>query len=87
MGGVCHISQTWNFWILRVSKRAVGGLKEYCMTGFRIGLLVAMVGLSGASAWGKFAMPAEVPVERLIKNVGAYVKEHPKDAMGYYTLG
>jgi hypothetical protein len=35
----------------------------------------------------KFRMPAEVPVDRLITNVTAYVKEHPKEAQGYYTLG
>jgi len=41
----------------------------------------------GVRAWAKFAMPQEVPVDRLITNVSAYVKEHPKEAMGYYTLG
>jgi hypothetical protein len=49
-------------------------------------MLVAMA-LWSSQAAAKFAMPGEVPVERLIKNVGAYVKEHPKDAQGFYTLG
>jgi hypothetical protein len=32
-------------------------------------------------------MPAEVPVARLLKNVTDYVRAHPGDAQGYYTLG
>jgi hypothetical protein len=54
----------------------------------RMGLMVVGVILVlGGQAWGKFMMPQEVPVERLITNVTAYVKEHPKEAQGYYTLG
>ncbi|MEI6537748.1 MAG: hypothetical protein WCN98_20560, partial [Verrucomicrobiaceae bacterium] len=30
--------------------------------------------------------PTEVPVERLASNAAAYAKEHPEDAMGWYTL-
>jgi hypothetical protein len=56
------------------------------MTAFRIGLVVALSMICGKAS-ARFAMPRDVPVERLIKNVGAYVKEHPKDAMGYYMLG
>lgn len=33
-----------------------------------------------------FVEPPEAPVERLVKNVSAYVKDHPKDPMGYYAL-
>jgi hypothetical protein len=43
--------------------------------------------LIAQSALAMFAMPPDVPVDRLIKNVGAYIKEHPDDADGYYTLG
>lgn len=50
-------------------------------------MLVVVIGLWSSQALAKFAMPGEVPVERLIKNVGAYVKEHPREAQGYYTLG
>lgn len=39
-------------------------------------------------AEARFAFFGEpVPVERLIENVGAFVKKNPKDARGYYTLG
>lgn len=34
----------------------------------------------------RFAFPPEAPVDRLITNTSAYVKENPKDPMGYYTL-
>ena len=33
-----------------------------------------------------FAMPQNVPVDRLIKNTTAFIKENPKNAHGYYTL-
>jgi hypothetical protein len=56
------------------------------MTNVRIALLVLMSVVAGP-ALAKFAMPQEAPVERLLKNVAAYVKEHPKDPQGYYTLG
>jgi hypothetical protein len=32
-------------------------------------------------------MPVQVPVERLLNNVGNYIKENPKDFQGYYVLG
>lgn len=34
----------------------------------------------------KFLRPEPVPVERLISNAAAYVREHPRDASGYYIL-
>ncbi|MBN1972996.1 MAG: hypothetical protein JW787_05115 [Sedimentisphaerales bacterium] len=34
----------------------------------------------------KFVMPQPVPVDRLIANATAYIKENPKDAQGYYIL-
>lgn len=52
-----------------------------------IGLMVVALVLAAGQAWGKFRQPEEVPVARLIANVTAYVKEHPKEAEGYYTLG
>ena len=40
------------------------------------------------AAVAMFAMVDEpVPVDRLIKNVEAYIKANPKDAKGHYTLG
>jgi len=43
------------------------------------------MGLAG-SGWAMFALPQQTPVDRLIKNIGAYIQEHPKDAQAYYTL-
>ncbi len=34
----------------------------------------------------KFLMPLAAPVDRLIANATAYIKENPKDAQGYYIL-
>jgi hypothetical protein len=34
-----------------------------------------------------FKSPNPAPVDRLIRNVEAYLKENPKDAQGYYALG
>ena len=31
-------------------------------------------------------MPSDAPVERLTKNIEAYVKAHPEEANGHYTL-
>lgn len=45
-----------------------------------------VVGLC-APAFGRFARPKDVPVDRLVKNVSAFIAEHPKDPMGHYTLG
>ncbi|UCG49227.1 MAG: hypothetical protein JSU94_05475 [Phycisphaerales bacterium] len=39
-----------------------------------------------SAAHGMFVMPTYAPVERLIKNATAYIKENPKDPHGYYTL-
>jgi len=48
--------------------------------------LIALIAFAPLTQ-AKFRMPEEVPVDRLITNVTAYVKEHPKEAQGYYTLG
>ncbi len=39
------------------------------------------------AALATFRVAPEVPVERLLKNVAAYVKKNPKDPQGYYLLG
>ncbi len=49
-------------------------------------LMVVMM-VCASSASGRFARAPEVPVERLLKNVAAYVKDNPKDPQGYYLLG
>ena len=50
-------------------------------------LVIPVVLLVASLAYGMFAMPVEAPVDRLIANCTAYIKEHPQDARGYYTLG
>jgi hypothetical protein len=51
-------------------------------------LLAVLGGWQTPHAEARFAFFGEpVPVERLIKNVGAFVEKHPRDARGYYTLG
>ncbi|MCY2950828.1 MAG: hypothetical protein NTU53_02495 [Planctomycetota bacterium] len=65
-------------------------MSVHCIALSRVGVAaaaLAMIVLLPSAASGKFAVPAEVPVERLIRNIGAYIQEHPDDAMGYYTLG
>jgi len=48
----------------------------------------ALLGLLPVTAsWAKFRAGTEMPVARLLQNVTAYVKAHPKDPQGYYTLG
>jgi hypothetical protein len=34
-----------------------------------------------------FAIPTNAPIDRLIANTTAFIKENPKNAHGYYTLG
>lgn len=62
----------------------ISGLRFNRVAGAAAAL--AVFALLPSAASGKFAVPAEVPVERLIRNIGAYIQEHPDDAMGYYTL-
>jgi hypothetical protein len=38
-------------------------------------------------AWAMFIIGTAAPVERLLKNTEAYVKEHPNDARGFYVFG
>ena len=49
--------------------------------------LLAMTILAPRLAMATFPWPLEVPVERLIRNTEAYIKENPKDPAGPYTLG
>jgi hypothetical protein len=51
-------------------------------------LLVAALLISASCSFGMmFSVGKTVPVDRLIKNLSRYVKEHPKDAQGFYALG
>jgi len=40
----------------------------------------------GSPAGAMFAAPTPAPIDRLIANTTAYIKEKPNDAHGYYTL-
>lgn len=52
------------------------------------GLALAALLLFAAAAQARFAAIAEpVPVARLVENVGRYVRAHPEEARGHYTLG
>ena len=59
-----------------------GFLRFSIRGGLALTLLVSASGI----AEGCFAPPADVPVDRLITNVGAYIKDHPWEAQGFYTL-
>src|ERR1039457_3287752 len=48
---------------------------------------LVLASCAALGAWGMFRMPSNAPVERLVSNMGDYVKAHPQDANGYYTLG
>src|SRR5262245_44916684 len=50
-----------------------------------LGALCALLTLA-TSGFAMFMGLPEAPVDRLIKNTTAFVKEHPDDAMGPYTL-
>jgi len=43
--------------------------------------------LCSAGAWAMFMAPQGTPVDRLVKNISAYVMEHPDDANAHYLLG
>src|ERR1039457_2305445 len=48
---------------------------------------LVLASCAALGAWGMFRMPSNAPVERLVSNMGDYIKAHPQDANGYYTLG
>jgi hypothetical protein len=49
--------------------------------------IAAWLLLNPAGAWAIPPPYQYVPVERLLRNVSAYVKTHPKDAEGHFLLG
>src|SRR5688572_6725312 len=53
---------------------------------FSFGTLISLLALA-QTAMAEFARFPEVSVERLIANTSAYIREHPNDPMGPYTLG
>lgn len=56
-------------------------------TCFRILLPVLCLALLTSVAGGMFMRAPEIPVERLLKNIAAYVKEKPDAPQGYYLAG
>lgn len=53
-----------------------------------IGAATALCGLlTMPAAWARWIGPTQMPVARLLQNVQAYIKAHPKEEQGYYTLG
>jgi hypothetical protein len=54
----------------------------------RVGAVAMALGWLGVGpTWGRWMAPTDMPVSRLLTNVRAYIKAHPKEANGYYTLG
>ncbi|MHC4240410.1 MAG: hypothetical protein ACYSUC_11790, partial [Planctomycetota bacterium] len=56
------------------------------MRTLRLVSVTLIVLLSGSPVFPRFAMPTPAPIDRLIANTTAYIKENPNDAHGYYTL-
>lgn len=52
----------------------------------RLVMLLIVLSMTCA-ANAMFMSPTDAPVDRLVKNAEAYIKEHPDDAQGYYVLG
>ncbi len=49
--------------------------------------LALTLAVAAPAAAAKFRAPEEIPAERLLKNLNAYLKEHPKDPEALYLLG
>lgn len=52
-----------------------------------LALLLGAALMCPDTAEARFSRPKDVPVERLVKNLGAYVEAHPTDPNGWYVLG
>ncbi len=57
------------------------------MTRNKLLSLMLLMFVFSSVTFGMFVPPTIVPVDRLIKNTTAYIKEHPDDTNAYYTLG
>ncbi len=62
-------------------QKSIGRLVRVGVAALIFGILVM------PSTWARWMSPTQMPISRLLKNVSDYVKEHPKEARGYYTLG
>ena len=49
--------------------------------------MLAAIALAASISQAMFMQPTDAPVDRLIRNAEAYLKEHPRDANGHYVLG
>lgn len=62
--------------------------RPFCVPLFRAILAIApLIAIGASTAFGRFMRAPEVPVERLLRNTAAYVKEKSDDPQGYYLLG
>lgn len=65
---------------MHANERLLGKLLWSCV------MLAAAASMTTMPVRAVFAIPGFVPVDRLIRNVTAYTKEHPEEAQGYYVL-
>ncbi len=54
--------------------------------GFVLVSSIAFLVVPAPGARAMFRLPDEVPVDRLVENVGRFVAAHPEDARGHYVL-
>ena len=57
-------------------------LKSWCV---RVAAVTTCLTIETSHGHG--VVPRDAPVDRLIANLQAYIKEHPNEALGYYRLG
>ncbi len=51
------------------------------------GIVICAFAILNTVAFGHWAMPDQVPVDRIVANLTRYTEEHPQDPKGFYTLG
>jgi hypothetical protein len=52
-----------------------------------VAMILAVAAFVTSTTQGMWRQPTDAPAARLLKNVAAYIKTHPRDANGYYILG
>ncbi|MBI3760220.1 MAG: hypothetical protein HY269_10785 [Deltaproteobacteria bacterium] len=62
-------------------------MKRHTQNLWRLVWLPALLCVLFQSPLGMWMQPAEVPLERLLRNTEAYIKKNPNEAQGYYVLG
>lgn len=81
---VCFVN-----YALRVfsNKIQFGRNKMNTKTNLKIPSTLLLLFMSCSISQAMFTMPPEAPIDRLIANTTAFIKEHPNDPNGYYILG